>query len=117
LALFLSALGTHSVLAYRVARRSREFGIRMALGSTARQIFTRVLSEGLSLLGVGLLLGLVGALTLSRAIASQLYKTEPLDPILLIAAIMILGTVAVAAASGSARRAARTDPIVVLNDE
>jgi hypothetical protein len=117
LALFLSALGTHSVLAYRVAQRSREFGIRMALGSTSGQIFTRVLSEGMSLLGLGLVLGTAGAVALSKAIASRLYHTEPLDPILLMAAVTILGTVAVAAASGSARRAARTDPIVVLNDE
>jgi predicted permease len=117
LALFLSALGTHSVLAYRVAQRSREFGIRMALGSTARQIFARVLSEGLGLLGVGLVLGLGGALALSTAIETQLYRTEPVDPILLMGAVMILATVAIAAASGSAWRAARTDPIVVLNDE
>lgn len=117
LALFLSALGTHSVLAYRVAQRSREFGIRMALGSTARQIFAGVLSEGLGLLSVGLVLGLAEALMLSKTIATQLYRTEPLDPILLVGAVMILATVAIAAASGSARRAARTDPIIVLNDE
>jgi ABC-type antimicrobial peptide transport system permease subunit len=66
---------------------------------------------------VGLVLGLAGALVLSKTIATQLYRTEPLDPILLVGAVTILATVAIAAASGSARRAARTDPIVGLNDE
>ena len=76
-ALFLSALGIYGVLAYRVAQRRREFGVRLALGSSAAGLFRLVLSEGVLLVGVGLALGSAGTLAARRALAAQLYGIGP----------------------------------------
>ena len=110
LALFLSAIGIYGVLAYRVTQRTKEFGIRLALGSTARQVFGLVLSEGMTVLGLGLGVGLVGAFSLRNAVASQLYDVETMDPIVLLSVMVVLGAIALLACVVPASRAMRVDP-------
>ena len=117
LALLLSALGTHGLLAYRVARRSKEFGIRLALGSTPAKLCTLVLSEGVTVVGLGLTVGTVGAIVLRDRIASQLYQTSSFDQVLVATAIVILAVVALLASALSAKRAAHVDPVSMLNYE
>ena len=117
LALFLAALGIHGVLANRVAQRLREFGIRLALGSSPEKLFMLIVSEGVALLALGLSLGMAGALALSDLIRSQLFETQPLDPGLLAATVAILAAVSLIASAVSARQAARIAPVTVLNHE
>src|SRR5690606_34573318 len=81
LALLLAAVGLHGVLAYTVAQRTAEIGIRMALGSSAREVFAMVLREGARLLAIGLAIGLAGSYALARVVRSMLYGVEPLDPV------------------------------------
>jgi len=113
-ALFLSTIGLYGVLAYLVSQRTREIGIRMALGSTVRGIFTLVLREGLVLVGSGLVLGLAGAVALRRVMESQVFGVGTLDPIVLGLVIVTLGAIATAACSLAARRATRVDPALIL---
>jgi predicted permease len=115
-ALFLAAIGIYGVLAYQVSQRTREIGIRMALGSDARGIFRLVLSEGVVLLGVGLTLGLAGAFLVRRAMESQLYGVGAMDPVVLSVVAGVLALVALAACAVPARRAARIDPVVALGE-
>jgi predicted permease len=114
-ALFLSALGIYGVLAYLVAQRSHEIGIRMALGSTARQVFALVLREGLVLVALGLLLGVVGVVLLGRALQGLVYGVAPTEPVLIVLVAVLLAGTALAASVLPARRATRVNPIVVLN--
>jgi hypothetical protein len=114
-ALFLSALGIYGVLAYLVAQRSHEIGIRIALGSTVRQVFALVLREGAVLIASGLVLGLVGIALLGRAMEGLVYGVSPTDPLLVLLVAVLLGATALAAAALPARRATKVDPIVVLN--
>ena len=116
-ALFLSAVGIYGVLAYLVAQRTREIGIRIALGSTAGGVFKLVLREGAALGGSGLALGLAGAFALRRALENQIYGVGPNDPLVLCAAMAVLGSIALAASILPARRATRVDPAVVLNQQ
>jgi len=116
-ALFLATLGIYGVLAYLVAQRTREIGIRVALGSTRASILQLVLREGLQLVVVGLLLGIVGAVSMQKAIASEIYGVRPLDPLVLASVMALLAVVALAACAVPARRAMRVDPIVALRSE
>jgi predicted permease len=116
-ALLLSALGIYGVLAYLVTQRTKEIGIRMAIGGTPRTIFDLVLKEGLVLLGVGLAVGGVGLLWLSRALSSQLYGVRPSDPVVIALAGLALGIIALVACAIPARRATRINPVVALNNE
>jgi predicted permease len=113
-ALFLSAIGIYGVLAYLVTQRTKEIGIRIALGSSARGVFELVLREGLLLIVVGFGFGAVGAFALRRSLASQLFGVGVGDPIVLAAVTALLAVVAVAACAVPARRATRIDPIVAL---
>jgi putative ABC transport system permease protein len=113
-ALFLSALGIYGVLAYVVTQRTREIGIRIALGSSAREIFELVVREGVALVGAGFLLGAAGAFALRKSLESQLFATSATDPIVLVAAASILASVALIACVLPARRATRIDPVVAL---
>jgi predicted permease len=116
-ALFLAAIGLYGVLAYQVTQRRREIGIRIALGSGARQVFGLVLREGLVLMVVGLVAGLAGAFAIRRLLETQLYGVGPLDPIVLLSVSGVLGVVALIACSIPARRASRIDPMVALTEQ
>ena len=113
-ALFLAAIGIYGVLAYQVSQRSREIGIRMALGAAAGSIFGMVLREGAAIVLVGTTLGLVGAFMLRQTLQSQLYEIGAMDPTVLAIVGGILLAVALAATVLPARRAARTDPVHAL---
>lgn len=117
LALFLSAVGIYGVLAYHVTQRRREFGIRLALGSTDTGIVKLVLHELLLLVGTGLVLGMTGAVALQRLIENEIYGVRPLEPLVLACVVGLLGLIALAAAMFPARRATRVDPIEVLKSE
>ena len=116
-ALFLASLGIYGVLAYLVARRTREIGIRVALGSTRRGVLKLVLREGFQLVALGLVLGVIGAASLQRAVASEIYGIRPLDPFVLASVMVVLSIVALAACAIPARRAMRVDPMVALRYE
>jgi predicted permease len=115
-ALFLSLLGIYGVLANVVARRTREFGIRMALGSTARGVFRLVLREGTVLIGAGLIVGLAGAFAMGRALEGHVFGVQPTDPFILGGVAVATGCVALLACLAPARRATRVDPVDVLSD-
>ncbi len=116
-ALFLSMLGLYGVLAYVVARKTREIGIRMALGSTPRGIFRIFFKEGLSLVVVGLGLGVLAALALGRALEGQMFGVRPTDPIVLGTVAVVTGVVALLACVSPAYRAMRVDPLSVLTEQ
>jgi ABC-type antimicrobial peptide transport system permease subunit len=116
-ALFLATLGIYGVLAYLVARRTREIGIRVALGSTRAGILRLVLREGFELVALGLVLGVAGALSLHKALASEIYGVQPLDPLVLASVMALLAIVALVACAIPARRAMRVEPIVALRYE
>jgi putative ABC transport system permease protein len=114
-ALFLSMLGIYGVLAYVVAQKTREIGIRMALGSTTRAIFRLFFTEGVVLVCVGLTLGVAGALLVGRLLEGQIFGVTPSDPIILGLVAGATGLIALLACVSPARRATRVDPIRVLN--
>jgi len=115
-ALFLAALGIYGVLAYGVAERRREIGIRMALGSSARQINALVLGDGARIVGAGLVIGLVVAYFVGRAMQAQLYEVRSTDPTVVGMVIAVLAVVALIATLVPARRASKVSPTVALTD-
>ena len=117
LALLLASIGLYGVLAYQVSRRTREFGIRLALGSRNSQLLTLVLARGLRLLGFGLALGLAGSLAVSRALGSLLYETSSFDPVVFVAVTVLLALIALTACLLPARRATKVDPMIALRSE
>jgi predicted permease len=114
-ALLLAAIGLYGVLAYHVSQRTREIGIRMALGSEPGGIIRLVLGEGGTLVLVGLAAGLVGAVALRGAVASQLYGVGALDPLVMAGTIGVLGATSLLACWGPAHRAAKVSPLVALS--
>jgi predicted permease len=114
LALLLAAVGLYGVTAFWVSRRTREIGIRIALGATPSAVVARVLMQGMTLVGVGLAIGAALATAASRALAGMLYGISAIDPLSYGAAIGLLLAVAVAANIVPARRAARVDPMIAL---
>jgi putative ABC transport system permease protein len=117
LALTLAGVGIHGVISYAVARRTREIGVRMALGARAPEVLGLVLRQGLLLAGLGVLAGLAGALALRRVVAGMLFGVAPSDPLTLAAVAAVLLAVALVACYAPARRAANVDPAVALRCE
>jgi putative ABC transport system permease protein len=117
LALVLASAGIYSVLSYSVAQRTRELGIRMALGAEPRQLHRLVVSEGLRWALLGLGVGLMGALALTRVLASQLYGVSPTDATTFGALGALLLAVAAMASLVPARRATRVDPMITMRSE
>jgi len=116
LALILAAIGIYGVMGYMVTQRSREIGVRLALGARPRDVVLMVLRNGLWLTLAGILVGLAGTFALSRVLAGFLYGVSALDPTTYVATIGVLVTVAIVAAYRPSRRAASVDPLVVLRD-
>jgi len=117
LALILASIGLYGVMALIVTQRTREMGIRFALGASRSDVLRLVLGQGVVLVGIGLAAGLFGALVVSRALRSVLYNVAPLDPAALISALLTLSLVALIACFVPARRASRVDPIEALRAE
>ncbi len=117
LALLLSAVGVYGVLAYSVTQRTREFGIRMALGAESREVLGMVLWQGIRLAGIGLAAGSAAAFVLTRYIASLLYDVKPADPIVFLLGAVVLGAVAALASLVPSLRAVRIRPAVALRWE
>ncbi len=117
IALLLASVGIYGVMSYSVAQRSREIGVRIALGAERRDVLRMVLRQGMRLALAGVGLGLIAALVLTRVIASQLYEVRPTDPTTFVLVASLLTAVALAANLIPALRATRVDPAVVLRDE
>lgn len=117
LALLLSAVGIYGVLAYAVTQRTREFGIRAALGASQREIVGMVVSNGLKLAAVGLAIGAASALMVTRFMTTLLYDVKPADPEIFLAVAAGLGLVAVIASLIPSMRALRIRPAMALRHE
>lgn len=117
LALFLSALGIYGVLAYDVSQRTREIGVRGAIGASSEQIVLMILKQGLWKAVIGLVAGLIGTFFLSRYLTSLLFGVKPADPLVYGGVSLVLLLVALLASYLPARRAAKIDPMVALRSE
>ena len=117
LALVLAAVGIYGVISYAVNLRTREVGIRMALGAQRRDVVAMVLRQGLTLIGAGLAAGFLASLVLTRLLASLLYEVRPADLATATAVAVLLAAVALFASYVPARRATRVDPMVALRYE
>ena len=117
LALLLACIGLYGVMSYGVARRTNEIGIRMALGARGVSVLWLVLRESLVLVAIGLVVGVLTSLAVTKTAASLLYELKPNDPLTIALATLLLAAVAALAGYLPARRAARVDPMVALRDE
>jgi ABC-type antimicrobial peptide transport system permease subunit len=117
LAALLAAVGLYGTMAYTVTRRTREIGIRIALGAARSEVIWLVLREVVQLALVGLATGLIGAFVLGRYVEAVLFGVKPKDPLAFAIAAALLGCVALLAGGLPARRAAGVDPIRALRDE
>jgi len=117
LAVLLAAVGTYGVMAYSVADRTRELGIRVALGATRSMVLNQVLSEAMKLTLAGLIIGSLGAQVLTRFISSMLFGVTPTDAVTYVAVSVMLTGVALLASYLPARRATKIDPLVALRQE
>jgi predicted permease len=115
-ALVLAGTGLYATMAFAVRRRTREIGVRMALGADAGKVRMMVVRQGLALVVIGVTVGLTGALWTGRALQSQLYGVSPIDPISLIASAAVLAAAGLAASWLPARRATRINPVTALHD-
>jgi predicted permease len=117
LSLFLAALGLHAVIAYSVSQRTREIGVRVALGAQNSDIMRLVIGQGTGLALIGVLIGAAGGVLTARAMRAMLYGTAPTDPVTLVGVSVLLGIVAVVASYAPARRAVKVDPVEALRSE
>ena len=115
--LVLGALGLYGVLSYLVNQRTREIGVRLALGAQRRDVLRMVVSRGLALAGVGVAVGLLGALVLTRVMRGVLYGVTSSDPLTFVGVALVLLVVATIASVIPALRATRVDPLVALRAE
>jgi putative ABC transport system permease protein len=117
LAMVLAAVGIYGVISYSVAQRTREIGIRMALGAARREVLTLILRQALPLIGAGLAIGFTASLVLTRWLGTLLFEVAPADPATSVAVAVLLASVALAATAIPARRAASLDPMAALRSE
>ncbi len=117
LALLLAAIGIYGLVSYAVATRTREFGIRVALGASPREIVGLVLGLGLKLLVGGAIVGVAGAWAVTRGLSGLLYGVTPTDPLTYAGLALLLVAIGALASYIPARRATRVDPIVALRSE
>ena len=117
LATVLAAVGIYGVLSYSVHRRTREIGVRMALGAQSRETLGLVIQQGMKPVSVGLLVGLLGSIALTRTLAGLLYRVKANDPVTIVGVVLVLGTAGLLACWIPARRATRVDPMIVLRHE
>jgi ABC-type antimicrobial peptide transport system permease subunit len=113
----LAAVGIYGVLSGSVTERTREIGVRAALGATRRQLLTLILRDGMRLTAIGMAIGLLGAFAASQALHTLLYGISRLDPASWLGVIVLLAAVAALACSMPAWRAARVDPSITLRAE
>lgn len=113
----LSGIGIFGVMSYTVAQRTREIGIRVALGAQNSDILKRILGQGMVLVATGIGIGLASAAGLTRYLESVLFQVSPMEPVVYAGAVVFLTVVAFLAAYLPARRATRVDPVLVLKEE
>jgi putative ABC transport system permease protein len=116
-ALLLAAIGLYGVIAFGVTKRTREIGVRVALGAVRADILRLIMRRGFVLTGAGLAIGIAAVLALGRVVASLLYGVTPTDPATLVSVAIFLAAVAMLATYLPARRATRVDPMVALRTE
>jgi putative ABC transport system permease protein len=117
LALCIATVGVYGVMAYTVSQRTRELGIRLALGAGTKSVRYLVLRHGLGMAALGIGIGLAGALAMTRLLVSQLFGVSPTDPAVLAAAVATLAAVSAVACLIPAMRATRVDPVIALRSE
>ena len=117
LALLLASVGIYGVISYAVAQRTRELGVRVALGATRHDVLALVLGQGLRLTLVGVVIGAVGAVVVARVVASLLYGVRPIDPVTFLGVPIVLAGIALLASYVPAHRATRVDPLVAMRAE
>ena len=117
LALTLALVGVFGVLAYSVQQRTREFGVRIALGASAASVLRLVITNAGGVIGIGIAIGLIAAAALSRSISTFLFGVQPIDPITFVLVPLVLIATAAIAVAAPAWRAARIDPVVAFRAE
>jgi predicted permease len=117
LAVLLACLGVYGVVAYAVSQRTREFGVRTALGASPADLLRIVVRDGAALAATGIVIGTIGAIALSRGLSSLLFNTAPTDPVTFLGAAALLAAVVVGASLIPARRAMRVQPLTALRYE
>jgi putative ABC transport system permease protein len=117
LALFLAAVGIYGVMSYLVSQRTHELGIRLALGAGTASVLQLVIGRGLKTTALGLCLGILGSLALTRLVARMLYEVKPTDPLTYLIVALVLSVVALAACYIPARRATKVDPLLALRHD
>jgi len=115
--LVLAAVGIYGVISYITAQRTREFGIRIALGATRDRVISEVLRRGVRLTVIGSAVGLIGAFVATQSLSALLFEISPLDPVSYFAAVALLGLLSVCACLVPAWRASRVDPIIAMQSE